>query len=152
MGTTREPTFCLGVSWSQYTKHKMKVFLCLSVLATSVLAMPAAEAEAEADPQLLALGYHAVVPVVPLCKAPVWRKKRSAEASPDASADAFGYGYVVPVCEKETKEICRPVPTTEEVSKDLEWCYYAPEKVCEDVEVKVPSVKCGEEGEAVETE
>jgi len=174
----------------------MKVFLCLSVLASSVLAMPAAEAEAEADPQLLALGYHAVVPVVPLCKhtletttqevcrlepkkvcetktqtytkftgyekgdckeievckAPVWRKKRSAEASPDASADAFGYGYVVPVCEKETKEICRPVPTTEEVSKDLEWCYYAPEKVCEDVEVKVPSVKCGEEGEAVETE
>merc|ERR1712098_590057 len=68
MGTTREPTFCLGVSWSQYTKYKMKVFLCLSVLASSVLAMPAAEAEAEADPQLLALGYHAVVPVVPLCK------------------------------------------------------------------------------------
>merc|ERR1712098_97448 len=77
---------------------------------------------------------------IEVCKAPVWRKKRSAEASPDASADAFGYGYVV------------PVPTTEEVSKDLEWCYYAPEKVCEDVEVKVPSVKCGEEGEAVETE
>merc|ERR1712058_133496 len=61
-------TFCLGVSWSQYTEYKMKVFLCLFVLASSVLAMPAAEAEAEADPQLLALGYHAVVPVAPLCK------------------------------------------------------------------------------------
>merc|ERR1712098_557140 len=159
MGTTREPTFCLGVSWSQYTKHKMKVFLCLSVLATSVLAMPAAEAEAEADPQLLALGYHAVVPVVPLCKhtletttQEVCRLEPKKVCETKTQTYTKFTGYVVPVCEKETKEICRPVPTTQEVSKDLEWCYYAPEKVCEDVEVKVPSVKCGEEGEAVETE
>merc|ERR1711892_809008 len=92
---------------------------------------------------------------IEVCKAPVWRKRRSAEPS----ADAYGYGYhVVPKCEKETKEICKSVPTTEEVSKDLEWCYYKPKKVCEDVEVKVPKVDCsrGEEeagsGEAVETE
>merc|ERR1711862_1006577 len=86
---------------------------------------------------------------IEVCKAPVWRRKRSAE--PEADAHGFGY-HVVPVCEKETKEICRPVPTTEEVSKDLEWCYYKPKKVCKDVEVKVPKLDCGGEAEAVESE
>merc|ERR1712059_117490 len=75
---------------------------------------------------------------IEVCKAPVWRKRRAADP----------HGYIVPACEKETKEICRTVPTTEEVSKDLEWCYYKPKKVCKDVEVKVPKVDCG--GEAAE--
>merc|ERR1712098_229623 len=79
---------------------------------------------------------------IEVCKAPVWRKRRA--------ADPHGYLAVVPKCEKETKEICRPVPTTEEVSKDLEWCYFKPKKVCKDVEVKVPKVDCGKEEEEAE--
>ena len=43
----------------------------------------------------------------------------------------FGHhGYPVPECEKETKEVCRQVPTKEEVSKDFELCRPVPKEVC----------------------
>merc|ERR1712212_1232792 len=38
---------------------------------------------------------------IEVCKAPVWRKRRS--------ADPHGYLAVVPKCEKETKKICKDV-------------------------------------------
>merc|ERR1712176_269048 len=88
---------------------------------------------------------------IEVCKPPVWRRRRSAEPEADAWHGYPGYpgyygyyGYhALPACEKETKEVCRQVPNIEEVSKDVEWCYYKPKKVCEEVEVKVPKVDCG---------
>ena len=76
----------------------------------------------------------------------------------------FGHhGYPVPECEKETKEVCRQVPTKEEVSKDFELCRPVPKEVCfsynlsrilhnhhhhqecEEKEIEVPTLICGEE-------
>merc|ERR1712014_291365 len=129
----------------------MGVFVLLSLFASYVHSLPAADADAEAnaDAHLYGYGYHHLpVPLckhsletatkelcrlepekvcetktqtytkitgyekgdckeIEVCKAPVWRKKRAADP----------HGYIVPTCEKETKEICRPVPTTKEVSK-----------------------------------
>merc|ERR1712183_92659 len=61
--------------------------------------------------------------------------KREAVADP-------GYGHLG--CEKVTQEICQQVPVTEEVSEDVEVCKGTPKEVCEDVEVKVPKIKCEE--------
>jgi len=79
---------------------------------------------------------------IEVCKAPVWRKRRA--ASP--------HGYLLPACEKETKEICKQVPTTEEISKDYPLCRLNPKKVCVDVEVKVPKLDCEEEEAAADEE
>ena len=38
-------------------------------------------------------------------------------------------GYIVPKCEKVTKEICKKVPVKEEVSKDIDLCTRTPKKV-----------------------
>ena len=76
----------------------------------------------------------------------------------------FGHhGYPVPECEKVTKEVCRQVPTKEEVSKDFELCRPVPKEVCfsynlfrilqnhhhqqecEEKEIEVPTLICGEE-------
>merc|ERR1712079_716532 len=62
--------------------------------------------------------------------------KREAEADPH-------HPYYVE-CEKETKEVCKKEPVIEEVSKDFELCRPKPSEVCEDKEIKVPSVVCGE--------
>merc|ERR1712165_367091 len=62
--------------------------------------------------------------------------KREAEADPH-------HPYYVE-CEKETKEVCKKEPVIEEVSKDFELCHPKPTKVCEDKEIKVPSVVCEE--------
>merc|ERR1712024_28544 len=74
-----------------------------------------------------------------------WRKRAA-----EAEADPHGY-YVE--CEKEMKTICKKKPVTEEVSKDFELCRPKPTRVCEEKELKVPTVVCEEpEAEAEEAE
>merc|ERR1719250_259483 len=53
-------------------------------------------------------------------------------------------GYIVPKCEKVTKEICKKVPVKEEVSKDIDLCTRTPKKVCEEKEINVPKIVCEE--------
>merc|ERR1719250_372552 len=44
-------------------------------------------------------------------------------------------GYIVPKCEKVTKEIC----------KEIDLCTRSPKKVCEEKEINVPKIVCEEE-------
>merc|ERR1711892_1246393 len=129
----------------------MQVLALLSALVSSALCLPVAE------PHLYGAvhGYHHVP--TPCKYSLETATKNLCRVEPEKVCETKTKTYTkITGYEKETKEICKSVPTTEEVSKDLEWCYYKPKKVCEDVEVKVPTVDCsgGEEeaGEAVETE
>merc|ERR1739848_958436 len=51
-------------------------------------------------------------------------------------------------CETMTKTFCKKTPVTEEVSKDFELCRPKPSEVCEDKEIMVPKLVCGEVKEA----
>ena len=45
-------------------------------------------------------------------------------------------------CEKEMKTVCKKKPVKEEVEKEFEYCVPKPSKVCEEKEVKIPTVIC----------
>merc|ERR1712025_443413 len=89
---------------------------------------------------------------VEVCKTPILRRRRSA----DPQLIGYHAEVLVPVCDIEMQEICRSVPTMEEVTKERELCYFVPNKVCENVEVHIPNVDCsGDEnksGKAIEIE